>query len=310
MFHALSNMGSRSDTSSLISNHRSWVQVLAKHRLVHLRRTIGCHIMGCTTSTIERQSADARRAHKVRGIENDYELKTEIGKGSFATVRVCVHKKTQSERAVKVLMTHNEKQKTKAARELDVWKKVGQHENIVVLMDSYISCGVYYFVMQRCNRIISNAFPLCGDTSSYVDFLGGFHQVFLGLQHLQSINVVHRDIKAPNLLVDSDDTVKIGDFGLAIPKEEGGLIGMKGSIPFMSPQMVTGERYGFDTDIWACGALIYSLVFGTYVYDVSSPDTTTLDERKKLMRKAIATDTPKPAPRHCSYGSSYFVGDP
>jgi serine/threonine protein kinase len=224
-----------------------------------------------------------------------YELEEELGRGSFGKVRVCINKRTKVRNAVKVLNGFEEKLQMKAARELAVWKQVGVHKNVVVLVDSYVEHGWHYFVMQRCCQTLSDKFK---GKFCHVEFLDAFHQVFLGLGHCHSMDVVHRDIKAPNVLIGVDGTVKIADFGLSLVLPKGGSItGMVGSAPFMSPEMLQGKSYGFDTDVWSCGAVIYDMVYGVYPYDAPSASHGYLSvkERKRQMQKAIVKNEPKPA---------------
>ena len=92
-------------------------------------------------------------------------------------------------------------------------------------------------------------------------------QVAQGLQYLHHNNIVHGDIKPQNLLADEDHKVKIADFGISkmLMGEEGEKLGDTAGTPaFMSPQLCGGKAYsGQLADVWALGATMYMLRFGT-----------------------------------------------
>lgn len=255
--------------------------------------------------------------------DTNYELKEKLVRGSITQVRRCVHKNTRHDVAVKILKTSSSQKCKKAMRELDVWKQVGSHENVVVLLDSYVESGVHYFVMQRCHCTIDEKLNIGGANDekvnmggsklSHIDLLEGFAQVFLGLAHCHFRNIVHRDIRPENILVDVNDIVKIADFSLAIPMPEKGKIsGVAGFAPFMSPEMVKGRPYGFETDVWSCGAVIYLFAYGSNAYETtSSSSALSLHEKRRLMTKAIASNKPRPAykPKPGRQHPSNFVCD-
>lgn len=85
-------------------------------------------------------------------------------------------------------------------------------------------------------------------------------QIIEGLKHVHSMGIIHRDLKLENIFVWSDDICKIGDFGLSIESDDSQEI--VGTIEYMSPEMIVGDRYDHRTDIWSLGVLIYDLMIG------------------------------------------------
>jgi serine/threonine protein kinase len=122
-------------------------------------------------------------------------------------------------------------------------------------------------------------------------FYGGiFFQMFKGIVHVHSLNVVHRDIKPDNYLVGGQDgqTVKLCDYGLSatLPKS-GKLPGVYGTAPFMCPEMLSGRSYDEKADVWSLAALVYVLLFGNFPYMPK-------EQSSKGMKAAIIEGAPAP----------------
>lgn len=254
------------------------------------RRSFGNLLKSMTPVKAPADAASDNQFKPLSSINKLYDLQEVIGRGSYAEVRVCVDKQSQAEYAIKILEASSGHEKAKATRELDVWRRLGSHGHITTLLFSYADDNIFYFVMPRCSCSIFDMLKKNGGTLRNDFIIGAIPQVFLGLEHCHSLNIIHRDIKAANLLVDLDGTVRIADFGLSVDKPLMGKCGFVGSVPYMSPEMVKGEYYGFETDIWSFGVVIYCAVYGQYPYDVGHDEKT--KERKKLIAEAIATNTP------------------
>jgi serine/threonine protein kinase len=101
-----------------------------------------------------------------------------------------------------------------------------------------------------------------------------FNDLMQGVLSLHSNNIVHRDIKLENLLMDETGTVKITDFGSALDiveckdKDEFSLI--CGTREYMAPEMLKEEEYSFSVDIWSCGVVLYELLNRNTPFDSDS----------------------------------------
>jgi len=89
-------------------------------------------------------------------------------------------------------------------------------------------------------------------------------QILCGLKVAHKNNIVHRDIKPSNIILLSDGSVKILDFGLAkISDQKLTRSGVKmGTLAYMSPEHITGEELDTRSDIWSVGVLFYELLSG------------------------------------------------
>jgi serine/threonine protein kinase len=78
-----------------------------------------------------------------------------------------------------------------------------------------------------------------------------------GLTYLHSNGIVHRDIKALNVLLDGAGRAKIGDLGVSKMVEDSAMYTRVGTPLYLAPELIKGGRYDYKVDIWALGCLMY-----------------------------------------------------
>lgn len=88
-----------------------------------------------------------------------------------------------------------------------------------------------------------------------------FMQVCLGLGHIHSKRILHRDLKASNVFLTASNTAKIGDFGLSKVLQEAldASTTTVGTPYYMSPEVCQRRPYTLKSDVWALGCLLYEL---------------------------------------------------
>jgi TonB family protein len=139
-----------------------------------------------------------------------------------------------------------------------------QHPNIVTIYEMGTEDAVPFLVMEYLDgegldRLISRRARI-----PFLEKLSYLVQLCRALHHAHESGVVHRDVKPANVVVKKDGTIKVVDFGIArlidTTRTQTGVI--LGTIAYMSPQQLHGQRADERSDIWATGVLAYELVTG------------------------------------------------
>jgi len=148
------------------------------------------------------------------------------------------------------------------------------HDNIVSFHAFFETTDCLYMVMGICKGCdLFRLLQRHGTLSEQHTVLFG-RQMLQAINYLHSVNIVHRDIKAENFAC-AEPTVtaplKLLNFGMACKFEEGTpLTQLLGSAQYMAPEMVL-QSYGCSVDVWACGILLYVLLYGSYPHDGQHP---------------------------------------
>jgi serine/threonine-protein kinase len=228
-------------------------------------------------------------------IAGKFLLKDVAGRGGMATVYRAEQTVLGRSVAVKVLDPELAADAAVAAmflREARAASRIN-HPNIVSVIDfGQTPEGVHYLVMeylkgQPLSALLADEFPL---PLSRVTAL--MSQVLDALEEAHSVEVVHRDLKPDNILIErlrtGADLVKVCDFGIArlldVADEHGGII--SGTPEYMSPEQVRGAHMDYRTDLYSAGVVLYELLTG-------SPPFVS-DERLQLLLRHC--DTPPTPP--------------
>lgn len=121
-------------------------------------------------------------------------------------------------------------------------------------------------------------------------------EVVLALEAMHSLNLVYRDLKPENVLLDSDGHVRLADLGLAkkLDAENKYLTRtVCGSLVYAGPEMLAGEDYGISFDMWTLGIFIYQVLTGELPFntdDVPVPDILASQLRGSIPRGVLSED--------------------
>ncbi|KAJ3341527.1 hypothetical protein HDU93_004687 [Gonapodya sp. JEL0774] len=210
----------------------------------------------------------------------EYKTGKTLGQGSYATVKEAVHVKTGKRYAVKVISKQLMKGKeVMILNEIEVLKRVSKgHPNIVTLWDYFETPNNLYLVMDLC--VGGELFDrICEKGSYYEEDAAAISRVVVdAVRYLHDQNVVHRDIKAENLLFrtrESSDPADllIADFGLSKIIDDGQyhlLMTTCGTPGYMAPEVIRRVGHHKPVDMWSIGVLTYFLLCGYTPFDASS----------------------------------------
>ncbi|KAL8746559.1 MAG: hypothetical protein Q9190_001443 [Brigantiaea leucoxantha] len=149
---------------------------------------------------------------------------------------------------------------------LDYLRRDGlKHPNIVEMIDFFEDDVNYYIEMVPHGLPGMDLFDYIEmrPTMDEAECRGIFQQVVAALHHLHTkALVVHRDIKDENIILDSENNVKLIDFGSAAYIKNGPFEVFVGTIDYAAPEVLQGKPYrGKEQDVWALGILLYTLVY-------------------------------------------------
>jgi len=223
-----------------------------------------------------------------------YAVEREIGHGGMGRVFAARDLKLGREVAIKLLPpgAHSDEQlrrfeqEARAAGSLD-------HPNVLVIHDIGVLEGEPYIVSELLQGATLRK-RLGGKELSPAKAVDWALQLAQGLRAAHDKGIVHRDLKPENLFVTNEGRLKILDFGiakLAAPSAQSGTRegAILGTVGYMAPEQVRGQRADQRSDIFACGSILYEMLAGRRPFEGSSDLETA---------SAILNQEPAPLPRH------------
>lgn len=139
------------------------------------------------------------------------------------------------------------------------------HPNIVSIYDVAFAAGVHYLVMEYVEGCSLKEYLDANAPLAVDEALELFYQLLLALQHAHENNVIHRDIKPHNILIDTKHNVRVTDFGLAVTTDlsiDNNDSDVMGSVYYMSPEQIKGEVTTPATDMYSAGVVLYEMLCG------------------------------------------------
>ena len=246
-----------------------------------------------------RVSYDKKNGNK---IVNEFYFLDTIGRGAYSKVKKCINLKTKEEFAVKIINKRLLRKKKKsygktkegtlkinymiddALNEINIYKSFqGTNKNVIqlyqILNDN--QKDKTYLIMELASKgplvTLNEKTGIFCINSNYRDDIYNeeliktwIYDIANGLKFLHENNIVHRDIKSDNILIDKNGHCKIADFGCSIKLKNGQpdlFTKTEGNMYFFPPEFVDGKskkQFGYKpVDIWAFGVSMYTCIFKT-----------------------------------------------
>jgi len=209
----------------------------------------------------------------------EYKTGKVLGQGSYAIVKEAIHVKTNKKYAVKVINKKLMRGKEfMILNEIEILKRVSRgHPNIVTLYDYFETPNNLYLVMDLCtggelfDRIYNRGHYYEADAADII------RTVCSAVAYLHDKNIVHRDIKAENMLflsTEENAPLLIADFGLSkiIDNQINVLMTTCGTPGYMAPEVIRRTGHGKPVDMWSIGVLTYFLLCGYTPFDCQRMD--------------------------------------
>jgi len=203
----------------------------------------------------------------------EYRVVRTLGKGSCGIVKLCQHRRTQEEVAVKIVsrgeLDHSPAQRKRTEAEIQTLKEVS-HSNVCKLME-VIETREHKYIVMECLRggELYDLILKSGKLSPEQVFRY-FAFTYAAVLHLHNRGVYHRDLKPENLLFDSKDRLKLCDFGFALTKVGPGctVVTECGSPHYAAPEVISRTAHiPIQAEVWSLGVVLYVMACSALPFD-------------------------------------------
>ncbi|RKP12162.1 kinase-like domain-containing protein [Piptocephalis cylindrospora] len=219
---------------------------------------MGAVLACCSEEAIDYENVEVELAH--------FHLLRSVGKGAFGKVRIVQHKRDKRNYALKYI------NKAKCIKMRAV-ENIIQERRLLEEVQHPLVCNLRFAFQDDENLFMVLDLMLGGDLRFHLDRRQNglpedvvkFYcaQVSIGLAHLHSKRVVHRDLKPDNILLDELGHAHLTDFNIAVQyNEKRPLTAVAGSMAYMAPEVLRKKGYFASVDWWSLGVVIFELLFG------------------------------------------------
>ena len=206
----------------------------------------------------------------------DYEIKEKLGEGAYGSVYKVSKKNSKEFFVIKKipLFGLDSKEKEDVNNEAKILSQI-QSNYIVKYYESFVNEDALNIVMEYCDS---------GDLSEFIEskkktkkllkedlILQIFIKIVIGLAYLHKHNILHRDLKSPNIFLTHGLEIKIGDLGVAkVLSRSGFAKTFIGTPYYLSPEICDEKPYNDKSDVWALGCILYELTTYKHPFEAKS----------------------------------------
>ncbi|XP_050527831.1 cAMP-dependent protein kinase catalytic subunit alpha-like [Daktulosphaira vitifoliae] len=193
----------------------------------------------------------------------DFRMYQLLGEGAYGLVALTTHTRTGEVYATKIMA------KKKIIKK-ELVQRTFNEKRILESIDFAFVVRLTYFYQDNTYLYFVMPFVCGGDLFTYIQRKGRLDEdkarfygseVLLAIEYLHRLNLVHRDVKPENILIDSYGHAQLADFGFC-KYVQGRTYTLCGTPEYIAPEMLVRKGYGRTVDYWAFGVLIYEMVAG------------------------------------------------
>ncbi len=218
----------------------------------------------------------ARKSDWMPETLGNYQIVSRLGQGGMGDIYKAIQKPLNRVVALKVLSPYLSRNEEFPARFEIEAKAISllQHQNIVSIYEYGEEYGLKFFAMQFIEGQDLGARITSKKTLPLLDIVDYSKQICRGLRYAHGQNVIHRDIKPQNVLIDKEGVCRLSDFGIAkiFQAKDITITGMAVGTPeYMSPEQAEGNDLDVQTDIYSLGIVIYEMLTKRPPFTGSNP---------------------------------------
>lgn len=214
-----------------------------------------------------------------------YDIVKVLGSGSFGKVYRAIDRATDLDFVVKEVNLKQAEDEVEILRKLD-------HPNIVKFFNEELRGDSLLIFQEFCSKgDLVKFIKMRSEAFTENELWSLFRTLTDALAYIHSKGIVHLDIKCENIFVDSQNNLKIGDFGLSkrLPDIESDFSNnMQGSPHYQAPEIYNEDFINYKVDIWALGCVFYYLA--CFELPFCAED---VGEQKRIINETLQKDVPK-----------------
>lgn len=210
-------------------------------------------------------------------LDGRYEIKELVGEGGMADVYSATDVKDNRKVAVKIMKSEFAGDEEYQKRFLNECRAISatSHPNIVKIFDFSSTAAAQYIVMEFIDGITLKDYIDDEKVLHWKDAVHFITQILRALQHAHNRGIVHRDVKPQNIMLLTDGTIKVMDFGIAkFAREAGAGITPNdkalGTAHYISPEQAKGEMADARSDLYSVGVMFYEMLTGRKPFDAEN----------------------------------------